>query len=335
MKTAYVIGRFQPFHIGHQSLVNHAFSVADRVVICLGDTGGIRSFRDPWTPEERESMIRACYPEVPEWKLQFVTIYDYPYNDDEWAMYVRGAIRTFTKESDENILVGMDKDHTSFYLHMFPEMKQELFESSIKLDATEIRRLIFSGNQKYRDFILPESYKRLRIAFKNRIFEEYEALVEDEKLWHSKGIDKYGPQPKTAVDACIETRSRVLLVVRGGKVGYGGYALPGGYLDPSERLLDGALRELAEETGIKIAKADVPRCHRQMFTFDHPQRSPLSRTITHVLNIKLPEEFADANKPVPGDDAQNAFWFDKSQLTHSRDKFFSDHWHIATTMSRR
>ena len=60
-----ILGRFQPFHNGHASMVNAAMSflgVGDSDLslrICIGSSQAEQSLDNPWTAEEREQMIRA------------------------------------------------------------------------------------------------------------------------------------------------------------------------------------------------------------------------------------------------------------------------------------
>jgi cytidyltransferase-like protein len=60
-----VLGRFQPFHNGHASMVNAAIShlgVGDSdhpLRICIGSSQAEQSLDNPWSAEEREQMIRV------------------------------------------------------------------------------------------------------------------------------------------------------------------------------------------------------------------------------------------------------------------------------------
>jgi ADP-ribose pyrophosphatase YjhB (NUDIX family) len=64
--------------------------------------------------------------------------------------------------------------------------------------------------------------------------------------------------------------------------GRGLWALPGGFLEKRERLLQGALRELKEETGLDMAVVDAVHALREVVVFDHPLRSARGRILTHV-----------------------------------------------------
>ena len=53
-----VLGRFQPFHKGHALLIEAALELGE-VVIAIGSAQAGYEPENPWTSEERESMIRA------------------------------------------------------------------------------------------------------------------------------------------------------------------------------------------------------------------------------------------------------------------------------------
>src|ERR687897_796607 len=59
--------------------------------------------------------------------------------------------------------------------------------------------------------------------------------------------------PKVAVGTIIADESgRVVLVRRAIEPGYGLWVFPGGYMDRGERVLEAAMREAREESGLEI-----------------------------------------------------------------------------------
>jgi len=73
--------------------------------------------------------------------------------------------------------------------------------------------------------------------------------------------------PQVTVDAIVEHRGRIVLVRRReGDVQGGVWALPGGFVDFRERLVDAVVREVAEETGLEAAQL------RQFGVYDDPHR---------------------------------------------------------------
>jgi len=113
------------------------------------------------------------------------------------------------------------------------------------------------------------------------------------------------------------------------------WALPGGFLEGSERLLSAAIRELREETRLACITAELRAAFRGVAVFDHPQRSQRGRTITHAHYFALKASSASntgqATTPphVEGaDDAQAARWFPLSQLPSMLEQLAEDHFQI-------
>ncbi|MCC3773840.1 NUDIX domain-containing protein [Streptomyces sp. UNOB3_S3] len=70
---------------------------------------------------------------------------------------------------------------------------------------------------------------------------------------------------RSVIDVMVllhRTDGRVLLLRRAGNVYASGLlAPPGGHLEHGETVTDGALREVSEEVGVRIAPADLEFCH--------------------------------------------------------------------------
>lgn len=357
MKIAFVIGRFQPFHNGHKAMIDKALEVADQVCVILGDTGCRPDFKNPWTVEERTDMIRGCYTIAENERLTFASVEDIPYDDNAWAASVRLTVRGFILAADsrksEQFVIGFKKDATSFYLDLFPEwsfvevdpvMNNATCDKNTVLSATMLRESFFGlrggiWNWKYHvpldvDLWLREWASKISNETFLRISAECSAVQKHNAEWDCEAVRKYGGPVIAAVDALLHTDDAILLIRRGGGVGKGALALPGGFVDPSERLVDAALRELHEETGIEIKKwmlASNPR----VIPFDHPGRSMRGRIITNVLPINvghLPavkRDLLDSIEiPVASDDAAEALWIKKDDLPGLKREFFADHYHI-------
>ncbi len=86
-----VIGRFQPFHLAHQSLIQHSLSLAEKVIVILGSARSAPDVKNPFTPAMREEIIRACFPNEAN-RLIFRAVRDYPYNDHVWTAEIQNIV---------------------------------------------------------------------------------------------------------------------------------------------------------------------------------------------------------------------------------------------------
>jgi 8-oxo-dGTP diphosphatase len=111
------------------------------------------------------------------------------------------------------------------------------------------------------------------------------------------------PRLATTVDAIIlaahHDQDMILLIQRKFDPFGGLWALPGGFVEMEETLLEGCKRELFEETGLEEVEL------KQFFTFDAIGRDPRHRTISTVFYGRIPEIIPLSG----GDDAAMAEWF--------------------------
>jgi bifunctional NMN adenylyltransferase/nudix hydrolase len=120
------------------------------------------------------------------------------------------------------------------------------------------------------------------------------------------------------------------MIERKARPGKGLLALPGGFVGQDERLVEACLRELREETRLKVPAPVLKGSIRKQRVFDDPNRSSRGRTITHAFYIELePSSKLPAVKG--GDDARHAMWVPLSELRP--DMLFEDHFFIIQEMT--
>jgi 8-oxo-dGTP diphosphatase len=119
------------------------------------------------------------------------------------------------------------------------------------------------------------------------------------------------PRPALTVDAVIFRKNdqelEVLLIQRKNYPFEGMWALPGGFVDMDETVEEAVVRELYEETGLKIEKLE------QLHTFSALGRDPRGRTVSVTFFGILQEQ---PSQVLAGDDAMDAKWFKMNQIPH-------------------
>ena len=335
MKYDYMvfIGRFQPFHLGHKEVVDRALELGHKVILLVGGWGKPRSPRNPWTFDERRDMIRGVYGSNNRLIIQ--PIKDYTYNDNLWLEQVQntvnGVIQDYGYQSPHEVrvgLIGCNKDHTSYYVNLFPQWGNESVEFVNPINATDIRYHLFEdtweGYEKFVPRQVVQSPDILPIVSELRAEYEY---YRNYRAAHSK--NPYPTQHLTA-DCVVIQSGHILLVKRRSNPGKGLWALPGGFKHTTETFKQAALRELKEETKVKVPMAVLEGSITDTFDADHPNRSERGTVVSKVFKIEL------KNGPLPrvvgSDDAEKAEWIPLSALRE--DKFFEDHFHIIRELAR-
>jgi bifunctional NMN adenylyltransferase/nudix hydrolase len=331
---ALVVGRFQPFHLAHQQLLEMAFARAGQVIVALGSHRAASTIKNPWTTTQREQMIRACL--VPEHlaRVHFITVRDYLYNDNLWAAELQAKVHEIVGETKEITLIGHHKDPSSYYLDAFPQWQVIEHPQRLPISATEIREQYFRGQAEWQEQVSPTICEFLT-AFAQT--PRYTELVEEQKF-----IDQYredwsvAPHPPifVTVDAVVFKSGHILVVRRRGQPGKGLFALPGGFVRTEEWLEQAAIRELREETGLRVSSDELRKHIRATRVFDHPERSLRGRTITNGYYVNLG---AVGELPaVKGNaDAAKAFWMTLNDVYINEDRFFEDHVSIITHFINR
>ena len=356
------IGRFQPFHNEHKRIIEVALEKSKHVLVLVGSSGSPRTIRNPFTYQERRDMIQKNFPHpffgegstayrLPEHhtpQLVIKPLFDKTYNDSAWIKQVQTLVNSVAMDianpglsnqifkpngiGDLKIgLIGASKDHTSYYLKMFPQWLSVNVPIKKDIHSTLVRAQIFNTNGEiFPSEDLPRNVDKFIREFSQST--QFKQLVEEYNFVHHYQLQwRKAPYPvkHMTVDAIVEQSGHILLVRRRSEPGKGLWALPGGHLNEYEKLEDGMIRELREETKIKVPEPVLRGSIQSNRTFDDPHRSTIGRVITQAYHIKLPDA-VELPRVKGSDDAEKAKWVPIGELREQ--DFFDDHYHIISVM---
>ncbi len=355
---AVLIGRFQPFHRGHLALLNKALSIAPSVVVVIGSANQARTPKNPFTWRERAQMIHLAVPEADRSRIHTVPVRDH-YHEGRWLQAVHEAVAQQAQaqalEHPQVALVGHFKDATSAYLRGFPNWALQTESAVLRntkpprashadsdsasphplvADGSALRDALFGAEPEQLDAALAamvELVPASTLAFVKSwaqlpwlasLQEEWTQLQAYRRAWSASPY----PPVFVTVDAVLTCQEHVLLIQRGQSPGKGLWAVPGGFIDPRETAWQSALRELEEETRLRLLEDSMRQALREVAVFDHPDRSQRGRTITHAHYFDLGSR--ELPEVCAADDAAQARWVPITALPAMEDQFHDDHFHM-------
>jgi ADP-ribose pyrophosphatase YjhB (NUDIX family) len=118
---------------------------------------------------------------------------------------------------------------------------------------------------------------------------------------------RYPDRPIVGVLAVVMRDDRVLVVRRTNPPMPGRWGFPGGVLELGETVAQGAMRELAEETGV-IAEAAGP-----LTVIDTIDRDQEGRVRYHYTLVAVIGDW-QSGEGVPGDDAGEVAWLTRDEI---------------------
>lgn len=334
--TLVFVGRFQPVHNAHIAIIRKALTLTKELIIIIGSADQPRTYKNPWTSKERAMMLNNAIDQL--WdaggfdnttRIHIEHNVDTIYNDTAWMRRVQGIVSKYRCLGGKTGIIGHKKDESSFYLDMFPQWEQEEVDLVEPLNATNIRDLYFrtDANMNFLRSVVPQSTFRMLEGWKGTV--EYEQVIREREF-----VDKYKsqfaslPYPPIFVtsDAIVICSGHVLMVKRRAEPGKGLLAVPGGFVNANtdKSVQDAAIRELREETKIKVPVPVLIGSIKDQRVFDAIGRSARGRTITHAFKFVLPD--GELPKVKGSDDAEKAMWIPIADVRS--DQCFDDHYDL-------
>lgn len=332
IKIAIYIGRFAPLHNGHIEVIKHCNKNYDKTIVLIGSKNKRRTTKNPFPVNKIKQWIH----DNSDKNTTVFTINDYLYSDNKWITQIEDLVYSgYDKESCEFTIVGHEKDASSFYLKIFPTWRVDLVpEFADSLNATEIRTKLFNpekyGNNIDFSKVTTEEICKDLNEFRSTLL--YKNLLE-ERIYFDNEDKKFENYPYkdtlkfNCSDAVVVCDGNVLLIERDRAPGKGTWALPGGFVNKTETYEQCAIRELFEETSLKVTEKVIKGSLKRSKIFDNPNRNVGIPRITNAFYFEIQPDYKNGFPKLPkikgADDASNAKWISLAEVRHMI--LFDDH----------
>lgn len=158
-----ICGRFQTFHIGHESLVETGLKLCDRILILIGSAQESGTERNPYDIGTRKDIVNAIYGDRPN--IMVHGIADLTDENDirpEWGRYLLDNVDRYLYKAPELMIYGNDESRSKWF---DPEDIRDTSEfivnrGRIPISATMVREaMVFDERKKWMSMVNPKLHK--------------------------------------------------------------------------------------------------------------------------------------------------------------------------------
>jgi nicotinamide-nucleotide adenylyltransferase len=168
-KCGLYIGRFQPIHIGHTSIIAKMLIECEKVIVVVGSTQESGTVRNPFSFAERKIFIEQCFRHCLD-RMIIVPVPDREKvdNDAGWGDYVFDKIKEFCGLVPTVIYEGIEEERSNWYDHLKVEVAR-VSRTIIPMSATIVREGLRTNDEEIITNYLPYGVREMAGFMRERI----------------------------------------------------------------------------------------------------------------------------------------------------------------------
>jgi bifunctional NMN adenylyltransferase/nudix hydrolase len=297
MKTGIIIARFQVARLtkGHKFLIMKVLSKHKKIIILLGVPPVEYTNVNPLTFLMRRRVVEEAFPvECLEKKITFLPLYDFPGNNVAWSNQIDALLGDVQKPVIYYSREGFGDTYSGIYR---TKKLKSLKESPSGTDQRTVIAKMTNGNASFRAGVIHAIENKFPTVFPTVDV----ALLKVTQVPLGNNTRGFG------------VRTEVLL---GRKQGKDKWVFPGGFVDPTDEILESAAkRELKEETGVTETHGFAYVCSKKV------NDGRYNGTKDGVMTTFFKTYFMGGKEPIAGDDLEEVRWVNMPEI----ERYISPH----------
>ncbi|MCK9564723.1 MAG: nicotinamide-nucleotide adenylyltransferase [Methanothrix sp.] len=131
IKRALYIGRFQPYHLGHQAVLEKIVKDAEEIVIVIGSAQESHTSENPFTGGERMEMIYAALDESDLRERCVVTPLQDIKRNSVWVSHLQSMVPRFDAVYSNNPLVVQLVGEAGIQIRNPPMYQRDMYSGTV------------------------------------------------------------------------------------------------------------------------------------------------------------------------------------------------------------
>ena len=148
IENALILGRFQPFHLGHLELIRAVNNRYEKIIIAVGSAQEKGTAENPFDKDERKNMIKLGLESAGIFEYDIVCIDDIN-DDDRYVAHVESNVPKFDIIYSGNDLVLKLFKEAGYLTERFEYINRE------EWNGTSIRKMMLEGGD-WKSMLQPE-----------------------------------------------------------------------------------------------------------------------------------------------------------------------------------
>lgn len=163
-KLGIIVGRFQTFHTGHESMINTAVTLCEKVGVFVGSSQESLTMKNPFSYEERERILRKVFSD----KIEIYPLPDVGVgNNSKWGEYVLENVEKRFHRLPDILVSGKEGRRVDWFDCEKGFSIAELYvPKTIYISATTMREHLinddFESFKQYTSEVLWDEYDNFR-----------------------------------------------------------------------------------------------------------------------------------------------------------------------------